>query len=46
MLSAGQQYLAQAPWLSFWPGSAIAITVFSVNVAGDGIREIWDPRTR
>jgi peptide/nickel transport system permease protein len=46
MLNAGQQYLAQAPWLSFWPGSAIAITVFSVNVAGDGIREIWDPRTR
>jgi peptide/nickel transport system permease protein len=46
MLNAGQQYLAQAPWLSFWPGTAIAITVFSVNVAGDGAREIWDPRTR
>jgi peptide/nickel transport system permease protein len=46
MLNAAQQYLTQAPWLSFWPGAAIAITVFSVNVAGDGIREIWDPRTR
>ncbi len=46
MLNAAQQYLVQAPWLSFWPGMAIAITVFSVNVAGDGIREIWDPRTR
>ncbi len=46
MLNAGQQYLAQAPWLSFWPGTAIAVTVFSVNVAGDGAREIWDPRTR
>ena len=45
MLNAGQQYLAQAPWLSFWPGTAIAVTVFSVNVAGDGAREIWDPRT-
>ncbi len=46
MLNAAQQYLVQAPWLSLWPGIAIAITVFSVNVAGDGIREIWDPRTR
>jgi peptide/nickel transport system permease protein len=46
MLNAAQQYLTQAPWLAFWPGIAIAITVFSVNVAGDGLREIWDPRTR
>ena len=46
MLNAAQQYLTQAPWLSFWPGVAIAITVFAVNVAGDGLREIWDPRTR
>lgn len=46
MLNAAQQYLGQAPWLSFWPGLAIAITVFAVNVAGDGLREIWDPRTR
>ena len=46
MLNAAQQYLTQAPWLSIWPGIAIAVTVFSVNVAGDGIREIWDPRTR
>ena len=46
MLNAAQQYLTQAPWLSVWPGIAIAVTVFAVNVAGDGIREIWDPRTR
>ncbi len=46
MLNAAQQYLTQAPWLSFWPGLAIAITVFAVNVAGDGLREIWDPRMR
>ena len=46
MLNAGQQYLSQAFWLSFWPGVAIAVTVFAVNVAGDGLREIWDPRTR
>jgi len=46
MLNAAQQYLTQAPWLSFWPGIAIAVTVFSLNVAGDGLREIWDPRTR
>jgi peptide/nickel transport system permease protein len=46
MLNAAQQYLTQAPWLAIWPGIAIAVTVFAVNVAGDGIREIWDPRTR
>jgi peptide/nickel transport system permease protein len=46
MLNAAQQYLTQAPWLSIWPGIAIAVTFFAVNVAGDGIREIWDPRTR
>jgi len=46
MLNAAQQYLTQAPWLAFWPGIAIALTVFALNVAGDGLREIWDPRTR
>ena len=46
MLNAAQQYLTQAPWLSFWPGAAIAVTVFAINVAGDGLREVWDPRTR
>jgi len=46
MLNAAQQYLTQAPWLAFWPGIAIAVTVFALNVAGDGLREIWDPRTR
>jgi peptide/nickel transport system permease protein len=46
MLNAAQQYLSQAPWLSFWPGVAIGVTVFAINVAGDGLREIWDPRTR
>ena len=46
MLNAAQQYLSQAPWLSFWPGVAIGVTVFAINVAGDGLREMWDPRTR
>ncbi|HLN14775.1 MAG TPA: ABC transporter permease [bacterium] len=46
MLNGAQQYLTQAPWLALWPGAAIALTVFAVNVAGDGLREIWDPRTR
>jgi len=46
MLNEAQQYLTQAPWLALWPGVAIAVTVFAVNVAGDGLREIWDPRTR
>ena len=44
MLSAGRDYLLQAPWLSLYPGLAIFLTVMGFNLLGDGIRDLLDPR--
>jgi peptide/nickel transport system permease protein len=38
--------LASDPWLSLLPGIAIAITVLSLNVFGDGLRDALDPRAK
>jgi peptide/nickel transport system permease protein len=47
MLNAGaQQYMEQAPWMAVAPGIAIAVTVFAINLFGDGLRDVLDPRLR
>ncbi len=46
MLSEGRGYLRQAPWIATAPGLAIMLTVLSVNLLGDGLRDALDPRTR
>jgi len=47
MLSgAGRAYMYQAPGLAIWPGLALAVVVFGVNMLGDGVRDILDPRLR
>lgn len=46
VLSAGKPFMRAAPWLTFFPGLAIAITVLSFNLVGDGLRDILDPRLR
>jgi ABC-type dipeptide/oligopeptide/nickel transport system permease subunit len=46
MISEGSNYLYVAPWLSLIPGTAIALTVLSVNAAGRGLAELLDPRAR
>jgi peptide/nickel transport system permease protein len=46
MLSDGQLYLATAWWLAVWPGLAIMLTVLSVNIVGDALRDALDPRIR
>jgi peptide/nickel transport system permease protein len=46
MIADGQSKLANDPWLSLFPGIAIAITVLSINVFGDGLRDALDPRAR
>ena len=47
MLSGGgRQYMELAPWMALWPGFALALTIFGVNMLGDGIRDILDPRLR
>ena len=42
----GRQYMEQAPWLALWPGLALTITVYSLNMLGDAVRDLLDPRLR
>ena len=44
MLSEGRTVLAEAPWLTAFPGLMIMVTVLSVNLFGDGLRDALDPR--
>src|SRR5215510_4250613 len=44
MLNAAQQFLESAPWMAFWPGLAIFVLALSFNLAGDGLRDVLDPR--
>jgi peptide/nickel transport system permease protein len=46
MLNEGRGYLRDAPWLTFAPGLAIALTVLAVNLVGDALRDSLDPRSR
>ncbi len=47
MLSgAGRQYMLLAPWMALWPGLALAIVVYGVNMLGDALRDLLDPRLR
>ena len=47
MLNLGATtYIDIAPWLVIWPGLAIGIIVFSVNLLGDGLRDVLDPKLR
>ena len=44
MLNTAQQFLESAPWMAWWPGLAIFSLAFSFNLAGDGLRDLLDPR--
>ena len=44
MLSNAQQYFFSAPWLVFFPGICIFLTLMSFNMIGDGLRDAFDPR--
>ena len=44
MLSEGRDYLRDAWWISTFPGLAIMLTVLGVNMLGDGLRDVLDPR--
>jgi peptide/nickel transport system permease protein len=44
MLSFGREWIREAWWFSFFPGLAIFVTVLSLNVVGDGLRDAIDPR--
>jgi ABC-type dipeptide/oligopeptide/nickel transport system permease subunit len=47
MLSTARDFLFQAPWYALFPGLAIVLLVFALNLVGDGLRDAIDPhRTR
>jgi peptide/nickel transport system permease protein len=46
MLDGANNYLETAPWLWFFPGVLILLTVLSINFLGDGLRDALDPRSR
>lgn len=46
MVNVGREYLRIAPWLVWFPGAAIMLTVLGANMMGDGLRDALDPRLR
>ncbi len=44
MLSNGQNFLRNAPWIATFPGIAVALLVLGFNLVGDGFRDAFDPR--
>jgi len=45
MLETANRYLDTAPWLWFFPGMLILLTVLGINFVGDGLRDALDPRS-
>jgi len=46
IISDGRNYIAEAPWITIWPGIAIMATVLGLNLMGDGLRDALDPRLK
>lgn len=43
---AAQRYVQTAPWISIFPGLALSLAVFGINLLGDALRDVLDPRLR
>jgi peptide/nickel transport system permease protein len=46
IIADGRNYIPTAPWISIFPGIVIAITVLGINLVGDGLRDVLDPRIK
>jgi peptide/nickel transport system permease protein len=46
IMAEGRQYMREAPWIIAIPGAALAITVMGLNLLGDGLRDVLDPRLK
>ena len=46
LAEGGIAYLKDAPWLAIAPGIALSLAVFGVNLFGDAMRDVLDPRLR
>ena len=42
----GRRYMEQAPWLALYPGLCLTIVIYSLNMFGDALRDLLDPRLR
>ncbi len=42
----GRKYMLLAPWMALWPGLALAIVVYGINMFGDALRDLLDPRLK
>jgi peptide/nickel transport system permease protein len=45
MLKEAQNFLGMNPWFAVFPGGAIAVAVLGLNLLGDGLRDLVDPKT-
>ncbi|HQT79014.1 MAG TPA: ABC transporter permease [Rhodopila sp.] len=46
IMAEGRQYMTDAPWIIAIPGAALMMTVLGLNLLGDGLRDVLDPRLR
>lgn len=46
VIATGRTLLQTAPWVTLFPGIAIIVTVLGLNLLGDGLRDLTDPRLR
>jgi peptide/nickel transport system permease protein len=46
MLAGSRAHIEQAMWLGIFPGLAISLTLLGVNLLGDALRDLLDPRLR
>jgi ABC-type dipeptide/oligopeptide/nickel transport system permease subunit len=46
MLNAAREYILSYPWMAMFPGFAIMLTALGMNLMGDWLRDILDPRLR
>jgi peptide/nickel transport system permease protein len=46
IMAEGRQYMVQSPWIITIPGVALMVTVMGLNLLGDGLRDVLDPRLR
>ena len=46
IIAEGRNYIRDAPWITMFPGLAIAMTVLGLNLIGDGLRDALDPRLK
>ncbi|MGK6316629.1 ABC transporter permease [Neorhizobium sp. DT-125] len=44
MLAEGRAYMSTAPWIAIFPGAAIFLTALAVNLTGDWLRDLLDPK--